>query len=226
MKDLKTYLECGPAGAATPANTMGMGNPGEIAPDTLTEPIEGIEKTAKALKQDERKKKKKKKIKSLSESLFDDDLATRDISRFGSMFKLDSVEIRDRVLKPKPGRGMTTMVVTNLKLGDLYKTTLLSKDAGIRVTKDPNTIAAALDKIICDTKITPEFFKMTLYDFGRMLDRENRRYYSSALLHDTYLNMSADVYVFDEKANYDDLVLDTDVIRIEFFHITLIYKRK
>lgn len=224
MKDLKTYLECGPVGVTTPANTMGMGNPGEIAPDTLTEPIGGIEKTAKALKQNERKKKKK--IKSLSESLFDDDLATRDISRFGSMFKLDSVKIRDKVLKPKPGRGMATMVVANLKLGDLYKTPLLSKDAGIRVTKDPNSIAAALDKIICDTEITPEFFKMSLYDFGRMLNRENRKYYSSDLLHDSYLNMSADVYAFDERDNDDDLVLDTDVIRIEFFHITLIYKRK
>lgn len=225
MKDLKTYLECGEAGYSTPANTMGMGNPGEIAPDTLTEPIGGIEKTAKALKQDERKKKKKK-IKSLSESIFDDDLATRDMSRFGSMFKLDSVEIKDKVLKPKSSRGMTVMIDTNRKVGDLYKITLLSKDTGIRVTKDPNTIAAALDKIICDTKITPEFLKMTLYDFGRMLYRENRKYYSSTLLHDAYLNMSADVYVFDEKDSYNNLVLDTDVIRIDFFHITLIYKRK
>ena len=225
MKDLKTYLECGGAGYSTPANTMGMGNPGEIAPDTLTEPIGGVEKTAKALKQDERKKKKKK-IKSLSESLFDDDLARRDISKFGSMFKLDSVEIRDKVLKPKSSRGMTIMVDTNLKLGDLYKTTLLSKDSGVRVTKDPNTIATALDKIICDTKITPEILKMSLYDFGVMLNRENRRYYSSALLHDSYLNMSADIFTYDERAKYDDPVLDTDIIWIEFFHITLIYKRK
>lgn len=224
MNDLKTYLECGPAGASTPANTMGMGNPGQLSPDTLTEPVGGIEKTAKTLKQNDRKKKKK--FKSLSESIFDDDLATRDMSRFGSMFKLDSVEIKEKVLKPKNSRGMTFMVDTNHKVGDLYKTTLLSKDTGIRVTKDPNTIAAALDKIICNTEITPEFLKMTLFDFGRMLCRENRIYYSGTLLRNPYLNMSADVYVFDERDNFDNLVLDTDVIRIEFFHITLTYKRK
>lgn len=224
MKDLITYLECGPAGASTPANTLGMGNPGQLSPDTLTEPVGGIEKTAKVLKQNDRKKKKK--FKSLSESIFDDDLTTRDMSKFGSMFKLDSVDIKERVLKPKSSHGMTIMVDTNLKLGDLYKTTLLSKDTGIHVTKDPNTIAKALDKIICDTKITPEFLKMTLFDFGRMLCRENRRYYSGTLLRDSYLNMSADVYVFDERDNFDNLVLDTDVIRIEFFNITLIYKRK
>ena len=224
MKDLITYLECGPAGASTPANTLGMGNPGQLSPDTLTEPVGGIEKTAKVLKQNDRKKKKK--FKSLSESIFDDDLTTRDMSKFGSMFKLDSVDIKERVLKPKSSHGMTIMVDTNLKLGDLYKTTLLSKDTGIHVTKDPNTIAKALDKIICDTKITPEFLKMTLFDFGRMHCRENRRYYSGTLLRDSYLNMSADVYVFDERDNFDNLVLDTDVIRIEFFNITLIYKRK
>ena len=225
MKDLITYLECCPAGASTPANTLGMGNPGQLSPDTLTEPVGGIEKTAKALKQNDHKKKKK--FKSLSESIFDDDLVTRDISKFGSMFKLDSVEIKEKVLKPGPlNHGIPTMFDTNLKIGDLYKTTLLSKDTGIHVTKDPNTIAKALDKIICDTKITPEFLKMTLFDFGRMLCRENRRYYSGTLLRDSYLNMSADVYAFDKRDNYDNLVLDTDVIRIEFFHITLTYKRK
>ena len=74
MKNLKAYLEdcCGPAGAATPANTMGMGNPGEIGPDTLSEPIYPITKTAKALRQNEKKKKKK-----IKESLFDKDLVKR-----------------------------------------------------------------------------------------------------------------------------------------------------
>ncbi len=221
MKSLQTYLECG-EGCATPANTMGMGNPGQVGSDTLTEPIGGAEKTAKALKQNDRKKKKK--FKSLAESLFDPDLVTSDISKFGSMFKLKDVEIRESIKKPNHhGPGM---VPTKFTLKDMYKTTLLSKDSGMKVTKDPNTIAAALDKIICDTKITPEFFKMTLYDFSRMLCKENRKYYSSALRHDAYLNMSADVYAFDEKNNYDNLVLDMDVIRIEFFHITLIYKRK
>lgn len=224
MNTLQTYLECGdaPAGASTPANTMGMGNPGEISPDTLSEPVGGIEKTAKAIKQNERKKKKK--IKSLSESLFDDDLVTRDISRFGSMFKLEDVNIRESIKKPNPhGPGTRP---TNFTLKDMYKISLLSKDSGIRVTKDPNTIAAALDKIICNTEITPEFFKMTLYNFGRMLCREFRKYYSSTLLHDAYFSMTANVWVYDKRVNGDNLVLDTDVIRIEFFHITLMYKRK
>lgn len=68
MKTLQTYLECG-EGCATPANTMGMGNPGEIGPDTLSEPIA----TAKS-EVEKDKKKKKKKMKSLIESLFDDNI--------------------------------------------------------------------------------------------------------------------------------------------------------
>jgi len=220
MKQLKAYIECGDA--ATPANTMGMGNPGQVDSDTLTEPIGGVEKTAKALKQNDRKKKKK--FKSLAESLFDPDLATSDISKFGSMFKLEDVEIRESIKRPNHhGPGM---VPTKFTLKDMYKTTLLSKDSGMKVTRDPNTIAVALDKIICDTEITPEFFKMTLYDFGRMLYKENRKYYSSTLIHDAYLNMAANISAFDKMNNHDNLVLDTDVIQIGFFHITLTYKRK
>ena len=122
MKTLRVYLEdcCNSASVSTPANTMGMGNPGEIAPDTLTEPIGGVEKTAKTLKQDERKKKKKK-IKSLSESLFDDDLATRDMSKFGSIFKLDSVETKDSLYRPGHGRSGGQMVRMKNKPGDMYK---------------------------------------------------------------------------------------------------------
>lgn len=72
MKSLKTYFECGECGSgdvvATPANTMGMGNPGQIDNDTLTEPVT----TAKA-----EKKKKKKRVKPLAESLFDTDLVEK-----------------------------------------------------------------------------------------------------------------------------------------------------
>ena len=223
MEDLKTYLECGDGGCVTPANTMGMGNPGETAPDTLSEPIGGIEKTAKVLKQNDRKKKKK--IKSLSESIFDKDLATRDMSTFGSIFELSRVEIKEDILRPNP-RGLG-MINTNLKVGDLYKTSLLSKDAGIRVTKDPNTIADALDKIVRDTKITPEFFKMSFYDFGKMLHEENYKYYSNNIRTNSYLRMVADVHVIgDEGSNQSSLVLDSDIIYVKFFHIALKYKRK
>jgi len=91
MKNLQTYLECGEACAA-PANTMGMGNPGETGPDTLSEPVGGVEKTAKTLKQDERKKKKKK-IKSLSESLFDDNVKKPII--FGDLLEIEGWEAAD-----------------------------------------------------------------------------------------------------------------------------------
>ena len=67
MKTLQTYIECD---LATPANTLGMGNPGEISQDTLTEPI-GVAKS----EVEKNKKKRKKKIKSLTESLFDDNIS-------------------------------------------------------------------------------------------------------------------------------------------------------
>jgi hypothetical protein len=64
MKNLKEYIEeCEGAALATPANTMGMGNPGMTDANTMTEPIKSI--TAKA-----KKEKLKKKIK---ESLLDDE---------------------------------------------------------------------------------------------------------------------------------------------------------
>lgn len=64
MKNLKEYIEeCDGVALATPANTMGMGNPGMTDTNIMTEPIKSI--TAKA-----KKEKLKKKIK---ESLLDDE---------------------------------------------------------------------------------------------------------------------------------------------------------
>ena len=64
MRNLKEYIEeCEGVALATPANTMGMDNPGMIDTNTMTEPIKPI--TAKS-----KKEKLKKKIK---ESLLDDE---------------------------------------------------------------------------------------------------------------------------------------------------------
>ena len=86
MKTLKAYIECGDA--ATPANTMGMGNPGETGPDTLSEPIG----TAKSEVEKE-KKKRKKKIKSLAESLFDDNITKEYV--LGDLLDLEGWESAD-----------------------------------------------------------------------------------------------------------------------------------
>lgn len=85
MKELKTYFE----ELATPASTMGMGNPGEIAQDTLTEPIG----TAKS-EVEKDKKKRKKKIKSLSESLFDQDLTKKGVV-YNEILEIDAWEPED-----------------------------------------------------------------------------------------------------------------------------------
>ena len=76
MKSLKEYIgECEGIALATPANTMGMGNPGITGSDTLTEPIKSI--TAKS-----KKEKLKKKIK---ESLLDDEEdLIKDIKEFSN----------------------------------------------------------------------------------------------------------------------------------------------
>lgn len=87
MKHLKTYLE---DAFATPANTMGMGNPGEVGPDTLSEPIA----TAKS-EVEKDKKKRKKKLKSLAESLFDKDLS-KQRAHIGDAFVLDEWTIPAR----------------------------------------------------------------------------------------------------------------------------------
>lgn len=64
MRNLKEYIEeCEGVALATPANTMGMGNPGMTDTNTMTEPVKTV--TAKA-----KKEKLKKKIK---ESLLDDE---------------------------------------------------------------------------------------------------------------------------------------------------------
>lgn len=64
MKSLKEYIkECEGVALATPANTVGIGNPGMTGDNTMSEPIKSI--TAKA-----KKEKLKKKIK---ESLLDDE---------------------------------------------------------------------------------------------------------------------------------------------------------
>jgi hypothetical protein len=63
MKSLKSFLECEiGCNAATPGNTLGMGNPGVIDNTTLSEPI----KTKNA-------KSKKEKPKKLQESILDDE---------------------------------------------------------------------------------------------------------------------------------------------------------
>lgn len=63
MKSLKSFLECEiGCNAATPGNTLGMGNPGVLDNMTLSEPI--TTKNAKA---------KKEKPKKLQESILDDE---------------------------------------------------------------------------------------------------------------------------------------------------------
>ena len=93
MKHLKTYIECDTGIAATPANTLGMGNPGEIGVDTLSEPIA----TAKS-EVEKDKKKRKKKIKDLTESLFDDNIH-KDLL-FGDVLELEGWELEDIDLEP------------------------------------------------------------------------------------------------------------------------------
>lgn len=76
MKNLKEYIEeCEGVALSTPANTMGMGNPGMTDTNTMTEPIKSV--TAKA-----KKEKLKKKIK---ESLLDDEEdLIKDIKEFSN----------------------------------------------------------------------------------------------------------------------------------------------
>ena len=76
MKNLRQYIEeCEGTALATPANTIGMGDPGITGPDTMTEPVKSA--TAKA-----KKEKLKKKIK---ESLLDDEEdLIKDIKEFSN----------------------------------------------------------------------------------------------------------------------------------------------
>lgn len=76
MKNLKEYIEeCEGVALATPANTMGIGNPGMADVNTMTEPIKSV--TAKT-----KKEKLKKKIK---ESLLDDEEdLIKDIKEFSN----------------------------------------------------------------------------------------------------------------------------------------------
>lgn len=153
--------------------------------------------------------------------------------KFGDIFKLDDIKINELIERPDRSSGHRDphyMKPTGFVLKDMYKTTLLSKDSGVKVTKDSKSIADALDKIVCDIPLTGELLKMTLYSFGRWLRDNTREYYSSTLLHDAYLNMSADTYVADPNTptfsnGNTEILQQADKLIIAFFHITLIYKR-
>ena len=216
MIDLKTYFECGD-GCTTPANTMGMGNPGQVDADTLTEPIGGVEKTAKALKQNDRKKKKK--FKSLSESLFDTDIISKDMT-FGGIFKLEDIETRDSLHRPSHGQ----MVKTNSKPENMYKIRLISKDSGQRVSKDLRSIADALAVIVGEIPITTDTINLSLYDFSQIYLKPLKQYYSSAV-GNGYLRMGTDIFAYAPNQNMSDKLMDMDEVDIHFLNIKLHYKR-
>lgn len=76
MKDLRKYLECEGGGGATPANTLGAGNPATLDGNYLSEPIQqgGMykEPTAKVKKEKfstSINKKKKHNMKNLKDML-------------------------------------------------------------------------------------------------------------------------------------------------------------
>jgi len=87
MKKLITYLEK----LATPANTMGIGDPGVMSDGILTEPIYPIEGIAKAKKE---KTKKKKKV--VKEGIFDIDLAEKEVL-LSDMYELSNVSYHNSV---------------------------------------------------------------------------------------------------------------------------------
>lgn len=113
MKTLQTYIECD---LATPANTLGMGNPGEISQDTLTEPIG----TAKS-EIEKNKKKRKKKIKSLVESLFDKDIITKDI-KFGDLIEIDNDSSWENQLSPDDYATLVTSIIYSFDQNLIRKT--------------------------------------------------------------------------------------------------------
>ena len=113
MKTLQTYIECD---LATPANTLGMGNPGEISQDTLTEPIG----TAK-FEVEKDKKKRKKKMKSLAESLFDKDIITKDI-KFGDLIEIDNDSSWENQLSPDDYATLVTSIMYSFDQKLIHKT--------------------------------------------------------------------------------------------------------
>ena len=119
MRALKTYLE---ELAATPGNTIGMGNPGQIDGDTLTEPIEG---TAKCIRQ--REKKKRKKIK---ESLFDSDLVTSDLSIIKDIKKLSKSK-----LGSQSSNTLTSIIDSLIEYGEKYSAEE-ARDLDIDISKN------------------------------------------------------------------------------------------
>jgi hypothetical protein len=130
MKQLKAYIECGDA--ATPANTMGMGNPGQIDGETLTEPIA----TAKCDSADNevKKKKKKKHFKTLAESIFGDNI-TNEIPvyeiakklRKKDIAKVDEDELKDNLkLLFDTGDQYSAEELENHPV-DLYKNIIITK---------------------------------------------------------------------------------------------------
>ena len=131
MKTLQTYIECD---LATPANTLGMGNPGEISQDTLTEPIGAAKSEV-----EKNKKKRKKKIKSLTESLFDKDIITKDI-KFGDLIEIDNDSSWDDQLSPKDYATLITSIMYSFDQKLIHKT--------IKSMKWRKILSSADDKII------------------------------------------------------------------------------
>ena len=155
-------------------------------------------------------------MKSLVESLFDDDLVTKDLT-IDDLFKLEDVYIRERIMRYG--------VITNLKLGDMYKISLLSKDSGMKVTKDPDSIADALSKIIGNIKITNKLLKTSLYDFSEFLSDDMDKYYS-AKLHNLFATWGVSAVDSESNGMINITVEQSKEIKFSFFNIILTYKRK
>ena len=138
MRNLKEYIEeCEGVALATPANTVGMGNPGMIDTNTMTEPIKSI--TAKS-----KKEKLKKKIK---ESLLDDEEdLIKDIKEFSNNpFQFASALINNKDLLIYHKQEIE-------KLFSKFIKTIKSKSP-IEITTQPYGIKLQIQRHACDPLI-------------------------------------------------------------------------
>ena len=150
------------------------------------------------------------------ESLFDKDLIKRKLT-FGTLFRLSDIETKESMSRPGP---MGRMIRMSCTASDMYKTSLISKDSGQKVTKDIQSIAAGLATIIEKIPLSADLLKLPLYEFSQTVLIPFKQYYSSKS-QTGYASIGAMAYAHTPDWDRNVKLSNANKIDVDFLGIKL-----
>lgn len=245
MKHLKLYIECD---VATPANTMGMGNPGETAPGELSEPIGKAYAAKEKIDIDEpdRKKKKKKKIKSLTESIFDDELSKQGV-KLGVLYRLDrwadfeykNETFIENVLNASINESMIPRIIAKSKWKNHLKSLKQFPPVSMYKSscKDDLFLTTLTEIILCCESLDEvrkkinEFIKESRMDEKTYKEQYKQNHpgddlHQALLDYDQYHAKNIDIYALNNSEQLLRMVLMTFMTKSEKIVIASVYEKR